>query len=235
MGQYQNIFKDLILQSRLNNALVNEINNGMANEQLNVHSLKEHHLERVNREYAFHDMDLPIYDFFDGTQLINSLFSMIVVPVEYLKGKEPDKPKDEVLKGANPGAFHDCKERIRNLNSVRSNYYGISKHSVYEFFKHLRNALCHSGNGNIHFFPNGGTDIHSIIFYDEDIKKDNMGNVIKRYVFYAGLNIANELIPLVKCFDEIILALARDDDMRLDLRAVNSRTEEVLIGKGFIV
>ena len=229
-GQYNNMIKELIIQSRLNSKLINEVNNRLdGNTDYTFEELKERHQERVDREYANAGFDnLPIYDYFDGTQLINSLFSTVVVPVEYLKGRLGRFNTDLILKQTNYNLYSECEYRIIRLHDVVNTFYRTSHISVFHFFTHIRNALCHSGNGNIHFFPDGGRDIRALYFYDEKSKYGNDGNLIERKVFLAQLNIFDELIPLVLAFDNLIIELAQNDNRQLDMQSIEARIEEAL-------
>ncbi|MBE6133961.1 MAG: hypothetical protein E7178_04775 [Erysipelotrichaceae bacterium] len=226
MGQYRAMISDLILQTRLNNKLINEVNNGINEGNLNVEELRNNHLNRVDEEYGLHDMGLPIYDFFDGTQLINSMFSTIVVPVEYLKRSSISEHrfKDKILEEADPGHYRECKERIKNLIDIRSNCYDSNHINVYGFFKHLRNALCHSGNGNIHFFPEQARDISAIYFYDEapisEKEKEEKRYPFEKWVFLVKLDIFEELFPLIKAFDEIVLEISKNDGLLQDMESI---------------
>lgn len=223
-GQYNNMIKELIIQTRLNSQLINDVNNRLEGyNELSFEELKEIHQNRIINEYNNANLNnLPIYDYFDGTQLINSLFSTIVVPIEFLKGRFNGKRTENVLKDTNHLLYNECLGLINAIPNMIDTYRRNNDYiSVYQFFTHLRNALCHSGNGNIHFFPNGGRDITTIFFYDEDRYNETK-------VFRVELNIFNELIPLVEVFDKLIIDVATNDNRQLDMEQIEARIHRVL-------
>lgn len=111
------------------------------------------------------------------TQLINSLFGMIIVPYEKYKFDTSDQD------GSNSIGENDLKKTqeyykiakiIINLEK-RGELYNSYKdrYLVSGFIKHLRNALAHSGDDGMHFTPvEKKRVIKSIIFYDNDGAKE---------------------------------------------------------------
>ena len=193
---------------------MNEVNNKFDNNDTNLGDVKNNHMNRVGEAYRRLGYNY-IYPYFDGTNLVNSLFSCIVVPLEYLKGryKKDYNRIDELFKEKNIYAYKECLAILESLNNngnIVDTYhtYHHYTHNVYGFFEHLRNALSHSGNGQIHFFPinNGGRDITHLYFYDEKNNTSKYGNEFKK-CFLAKIDILNELVPLVDAFDEIIISI----------------------------
>ncbi len=104
---------------------------------------------------------------YEVTQLVNSLFGLIVLPVEEYKGR-PMKPangkKDEFESAKNQ--IKEIMETCEKDHRYRCTYGDRDKPKG--FIKHLRNAVSHSGNEGIHFIPltEAGENITGIIFYD---------------------------------------------------------------------
>lgn len=230
---YRNMIKELILQSKLNGQLLNEVNNKFDNNDTNLEDVKNNHMNRVNEVYRRLGYNY-IYPYFDGTNLVNSLFSCIVVPLEYLKGRYNNSYRriDRLFEERNPKAYQRCLNIINSLynnGKVVDTYNQTFTNNVYGFFGHLRDALSHSGNGQIHFFPNndGGRDITHLYFYDE--KKTRVigrdyAEVEK--VFIAKIHILEELVPLVDAFDEIIISIV-DNNLPYNLEYVEEQVRRL--------
>ena len=211
-GTYSNTIKELMWQTKVNMHLLNDVNNRFhEHENMNFDDLRQTHLDKVNDVYARSNITPP-YMYFDGTNYINSLFSFIVIPVEFIKGRFFKKGEhnayssmDDLLKTANLEAYMNCKEILGHIAMV--NTYSERSDNLYAFMTHLRDALCHSGNGQLHFFPYGeDVDITHLYFYDE--KYDKRKN--KRSIFVAKIDLFDELMPLVENFGKIIESLSNN-------------------------
>lgn len=106
---------------------------------------------------------------YEVTQLINSLFGLLIVPNEkYKYRKNGQGVKEFYLKKAEgykdiTAIICDLKEDGRLYSSYDDN------HEVSDFIRHMRNSLAHSGNQGLHFLPCAeGQKITSVIFYDSD-------------------------------------------------------------------
>ena len=112
-----------------------------------------------------HD-DNPDKKVYEVTQLINSLFGMIILPCEkyYNKINESDYMYES--------SYKEIQELIKTLISqkfLRSTYSGEHENiEVFMFIKRLRNALAHSGNGKLNFYPanNNKDNIKAVYFLD---------------------------------------------------------------------
>lgn len=101
------------------------------------------------------------------TQVINSLFGLLIVPNErYNHRNSPNHGRESNF--AKTTVYESIKNRIVALKNEKR-YYSSYKdeYPVSDFIKHLRNSLAHAGNCNIHFTPTGENEIiESVIFYD---------------------------------------------------------------------
>ncbi|BBF42415.1 hypothetical protein lbkm_1097 [Lachnospiraceae bacterium KM106-2] len=119
--------------------------------------------------------DKSVYEL---TQLINSLFALLIMPVEKYKsindGYEPNAKKYKEYKDIE-SIINECKKN----KFYRSTYTEDYKYPVTWFIRHIRNALAHSGDQGIHFIPlQEKKDIKYIIFYDTQ-KKNLKGQEIE--------------------------------------------------------
>ena len=104
---------------------------------------------------------------YEVTQLINSLFGLLIVPNEKYKYKrngqgvtesylQKTEEYEEILE-----IINELKSKKRHFSSYKDDY------EVSDFIRHMRNSLAHSGNQGIHFLPcQEGQEITSVIFYD---------------------------------------------------------------------
>lgn len=129
-----------------------------------------------------------IKDAFEVTQLINSLFGILIMPFESVKalknGLSERKLKNinKKMEEADREAFADLSKVIQELkkdnllyNSYNSDY--VNGIAEIAFVHRLRNSLAHSGNNGLHFFPIGdlkqeASQIQSVIFCDKEKKED---------------------------------------------------------------
>lgn len=110
-------------------------------------------------------------DRYKATLLINSLFGLLIVPNEKYKYKNRNGVSEETL-SKHPGyqGINKLVNKLKNEPQHYKNTYGDDKrYKVYNFLRHLRNALAHSGNGGIYFLPiKENTEIQSVLFYDKE-------------------------------------------------------------------
>jgi len=105
------------------------------------------------------------------TQLINSLFGLLIVPNEKYKyrNNNPNKVPDKVFKAESE--FYKSLQREFDILEQEKRYYNNypTKHMMSENITRLRNALAHSGKEGLHFLPmEEAEEISSVIFYDTD-------------------------------------------------------------------
>lgn len=216
-GVYSNLIKELIAQTNINGQLLNDINNlfdkmDKKNLHDNVISIYEKHQDRVCAEYKNIGAD-PIYKYFDGTNLLNSFLSTIIIPFEFLKSRK--FYFNNLFKDFDSCAFKDCQHIISNLFQNNNLLFTDRKlrefnntWSIYNFFRNLRDAIAHAGNGQIFFGSNDTININYIYFYNEDRHKIT-GDIIN--LFFVKMDLQNELFPLLSAFNKIITAIDNTD------------------------
>lgn len=199
MSNFHNMIPELIIRSELNRILLNNVNDAFYKNQTNLKSEKDAHEQRVRGRYQQYSISAPDYPYFDGTQLINSLFSKVVVPIEYLKRYGgTDQAVDYYLHEHAQPQYRTCLQYLKNLSEKAPSPSKINPQdtdNVFRFFRHIRNALCHSGTGELQFYPydNCEEQITHLVFRD--------------YKFEACLHVEKELMPLVDLFDDIIFVI----------------------------
>lgn len=127
----------------------------------------------------------PHYKTYEVTQLLLSMYGMLIIPYE--KYKKNSESKDDLPQALTRTAnYASIKQKIKEIKLAgryRNTYNNANDESVYQFIRHLRNAVSHEG---IHFLPlmSGQTEeIEEIIFYDFIAEEsDNRGNKL-RYTF----------------------------------------------------
>lgn len=147
-------------------------------------------IDAIYQEHS-DDLNKKVYEV---TQVINSLFGMIIVPYEkygeqLTESEFSDTESYKEIKGL-------IEELERSKVFIRSTYAKDKKGiGVFSFIRHLRNALAHSGNGRLNFYPvkNNKDNIKAVYFMDKDDKNQN-------YFFCCKLSIKRirdlcELIP----------------------------------------
>ncbi len=146
--------------------------------------------KRVNR-WEKGTLDLirdPHYKTYEVTQLLLSMYGMLIIPYEkYKKTTKPGKDLPQTLKQT---CYYDSLKRktkeLKTAGRYRNTYSNTNDESVYQFIRHLRNAVSHEG---IHFLPlaSGQTEqIEEIIFYDYIAEKTDDQNNKIRYVFNSS-------------------------------------------------
>lgn len=166
--------------------------------ELNMINLKEFTNDYTTRTLANYDTIYKAYlkekehhgeeeieDAFEVTQLINSLFGILIMPFESIKalkkgqmGANNLRDVNQKMKEADEIAFNDLTAVIRELKEAHLFYDSYIKDyeegiAEIAFVHRLRNSLAHSGNNGLRFFPIGECDqevstIKSVIFCDEE-------------------------------------------------------------------
>ena len=110
---------------------------------------------------------------YEVTQLINSLFGLLIIPFEKFKCIDYDFASKEAY--FQTWAQPEYSNILSFINSLKNdnrlvNTYCENYKSAYNFIRHLRNALAHSGDKGLHFLPCNDSSlcITSIIFYDSN-------------------------------------------------------------------
>lgn len=156
-------------------------------------------------------------DTYEVTQLINSLFGLLVVPQEIFKedmwelnekanennvnsnNSEYDYKKGEDYTALSKIVADLAKNKC--LQTTYSNYYD----PVISFIWHLRNALSHSGTG-LHFTPvSKHGQIEKVYFYDQYIQNKGKSNEKYKGEFCALLTI-DEIKLIIKHINGFYIA-----------------------------
>lgn len=163
----------------------------MANLKEFTHDYTERTVANYNTIYKLYLEEIEnsseeeIEDTFEVTQLINSLFGILIMPFESVKalkngqmGANNMRDVNQKMKMVNPVAFEDLSNVIHELKDAHRFYDSYVKDyedgiAEISFVHRLRNSLAHSGNNGLRFFPIGERDqevskITSIIFCDEE-------------------------------------------------------------------
>ena len=166
--------------------------------ELNMINLKEFTHDYTTRTIANYDTIYEVYlrekeirgenaieDAFEVTQLINSLFGILIMPFESVKalkkgqmGANNLRDVNKKMKEADEVAFNDLSAVIQELKDNHHFYDSYIKDyeegiTEIAFVHRLRNSLAHSGNNGLRFFPIGECNletskIQTIIFCDEE-------------------------------------------------------------------
>lgn len=143
-------------------------------------------VERTNKNLLNYNNELG----YEVTQLVNSLFGLLIVPNEKYKYRGKDNGVSEYTLSKAPG-YDDIrkligvlKESNKYANTYPNQNYNTDRFLVSNFLNHMRNSLAHSGNKGLHFLPfEENKEISGIIFYDRDEVNHTNG------IFCAELNI----------------------------------------------
>jgi len=161
------------------------------------------------------------------TQLLNSLMGIAVLPYEmhkeYFNERAVKIESDDYR--FKKDVFNDNQCRIRSYHehnglkewilqkhrekkwetTYNSDKIGIDikeKAVVFNFLRHMRNAVCHSGNNSLSILPlDDGVVIKEVLFYDQN--KDNQN---EEFAMRLSIDELHELIELVNnfyCYTEI--------------------------------
>ena len=168
--------------------------------------------------------EIDLKEFNNVTHLLNSLFGIVILPVENLKKYVVHKNR-HIFNGNSSEALKlkeystklykfisKCKNDNRYYNDYLEeitndlNFYDF--HNTFKFIKHIRNSLAHSGNGCL-LFESADQDLsdlsrHNIIFYDFKVKEKVIVNE-----FYLKINIKKDLPVLINIISDIFTILDR--------------------------
>lgn len=145
----------------------------------------------LNKMHLENPQDITISEV---NALITDMYAIIVLPTECFKEKFKNPHCDKnhqfvyKLKKQKSASFNNIKiiiNKLINNKCLKSTYiddYDQKRYEPMRFIYHLRNALSHSGNNGMNFFPaeadnksfvlNGDRDdIKIVYFYDIDTKK----------------------------------------------------------------
>ena len=223
-GIYSNTIKDLIKQSRINLKLLNEVNRAFDElDNLDNHKtlsdLIEIHKRNYNKEYRHKSTP---YLYFDGTNFINCLLSMIVIPCEFLK--VIPNIRDNLLRDSNWDSYYNCVNLINKLKNEGKYvcYYQDELNkpiNLYKFIKHLRNSIAHSGCGRIQFLSSNGKDIDEILFFDCN---DNKNQTQTRKAIFK----IDEIILFVEEFSKIIINISETYSINVTIEDIENMIDE---------
>ena len=162
---YSHFLSDYVRRTLINHALIEEIKKRHENGEKNFCYEEFFHEYRTKHSDQFQntlECDNTVH-FYEVTSLINSLYGLVILPVEKFKScqVQPKSKIDQTVQNI----INECKKRQR--------YYSEDKEDTSTFLRHIRNALAHGGNHGIHFYSIGGgkeQQIGGIIFVDYDIR-----------------------------------------------------------------
>lgn len=177
---------------------------GEYNRKLFIRSFAERTLDNLKEIYRIHQNGAR--DVYEVTQLINSLFGLLIVPFEFIKPFKGDggdaaannyyaKTEEFLLKDLE--AYKDILELISSLKKGYRYYNSYEFDETHEeievllFLEHIRNSLAHGGDNGISFYPvsadeNERHPISSIIFRDKDTSDKNS-------IFVAELSVGGNI------------------------------------------
>ena len=135
---------------------------------------------RTIDEIAKSENESEVYEI---TQLINSLFGLLIVPFERYKEVEEEELK-------NKNGYKELVLSIGNVKRLYTNYKddrdNLGNFKVSSFIKHLRNALAHLGNDRV-LFLDKNQKLAGMLFYDKYKEKETN----KLYEFCAELDLVS--------------------------------------------
>ena len=173
-------------------------------------------------------------EYFEITQLINSLLGLLVVPYEHYKNND-NKVADEKKIKKYKKEYDNILNIIynaKNLNHLYSNFDFDKNYKVTRFIRHLRDALSHDGI----LFLDEAKVLIGVIFYDTDKeivdllnKKDNS---LKREVheFCVELDIPSVEI-LVKNISQIYSNISGENSESIEKYTEKISDKEKLFEK----
>lgn len=160
-----------------------KISSDLLRRLFSMHGTFERGAREAYRTLGF----VPPYFYFDGTQLLNSFLGLVVLPFERFNCIRPIEDLDRLMRMDHDN-YRWIQELINEIHKdnipedetefIYSDYSyrrgerdmdHNARYQVYYFWKHLRNAFAHSGDGTIFFFPiadGNGKDITHIGFFD---------------------------------------------------------------------
>ncbi len=152
--------------------------------EIKISSLKDFYGDFSKRIEHNYDviMRQPEEQRFDVTQLINSMFGILIMPFETIKSFNKGsnlsvfnmRKIERNMKKASEAAYQDIVE-LMNMLMINHWYYDTYSDDwkegvkVFSFVRRMRNSLAHGGGSGLHFFPiNEGGEITTVLFADND-------------------------------------------------------------------
>lgn len=168
---------------------------------------------------------------YEVTQLINSFLGLVVLPNE--KYKKWEKKKSTEMKATENQIWkllEICEGENRYYNSFRDR----QSKKIMSFIGHLRNAISHSGNLGIHFYPleeGGDNSVTHILFYDSDYsilkKRKGQENSKKPSEFCLKLTIT-EISMLVNHISNLYRLVEKESGKNKGYEIAEKKMEELL-------
>ena len=191
----------------------------MGYDTTNLHKFTEDYIARTMANYEFvkkeskkrGESNKVKYDVYEVTQLINSLFGVLIMPLESIKainkgkfGKSIAQKANKDMRQANSRAFEQVSKiisELKNNGKIFNSYIDDYEEGVEEayFIYRLRNSLAHSGNEGLRFYPiriegEKSGPIESVIFCNIDPN-------VKDHEFIAELSVEQIEILLNSLID----------------------------------
>lgn len=123
------------------------------------------------------DPNTPVtkYECYEVTQLLLSVYGMLLIPFEKYKNN-PEHTKKKIIRALkkdddNYDALYRIICNLQQKKRIKSTYNDIDDGPVFSFIHHLRNSIAHEG---IHFYPLEAYDsgkIEEIMFCDFDSER----------------------------------------------------------------
>lgn len=164
---YSHFLSDYVRRTLINHELIEEIKTRHENGEKNFCyeaffcEYKQNNSQQFNNTF---ERDGETH-FYEVTSLINSLYGLVIMPVE--KFKSLKVPPNSKIDQAVQNTINNCKQG-------KWYYSEDNQENTSNFLKHIRNALAHGGNHGIHFYSIGEgqeQQIGGIIFVDYDTHK----------------------------------------------------------------
>ena len=115
--------------------------------------------ERTWENYQYIKNRASQENLYEVTQLLNSLFGLVILPVERFKDIRNIEISKEII---------DMISDLENKKLLRNTY--VEEKDPVMFIRHIRNAVAHAGNCGMHPYSimDEGKKIGGVIFYDCD-------------------------------------------------------------------
>ena len=164
---------------------------------------------------------------FEVTQLLNSLTGIAVLPYEMYKDiLDPYKNsemKDSLRETDEYANLYKFIKKVKHKSTYDKDK--EEKNIVFSFLRHVRNAVCHSGDDALGILPlDGGEVIDKIIFYDKWEDKDKIN--LQEFAMKLTLDEVQELVELVSAFYEC--SFLENIDKTEKLKKAEARVDDLL-------
>ena len=135
---------------------------------------------------------------YEITQLINSLFGLLIVPFERYKKVEEDELKSK-------DGYNELVSSIKSIKRLYTNYEDdrddLGNFKVSNFIKHLRNALAHLGNDRV-LFLDEDQKLTGMLFYDN--YKDKETNKLYEFCVELDINSFRQIVEsIIKMYSDV--------------------------------